>query len=66
MPNVTHRFVCTECGKEGIPIVRQTNKLREQGHWKRLYCVFCKKICEHVECRNEYELKEFLDTFNNQ
>jgi len=32
-------------------------------HRKRLYCPNCRRECNAVEIRNEFERKEFLDDF---
>lgn len=62
-------FYCVKCGNKGIPIQRQKNKEREQGHLKKLYCPFCQVETNHVEVRekgkyNEYDFRlEF--TFGN-
>lgn len=46
------RFVCQQCGNEGIPIPRKMRKQREKGHIKHLYCIYCKKRTPHKEIRN--------------
>ena len=56
------RFFCTQCGQEGIPIVRPKCKEREAGHLKNLYCIYCKKETNHVEIREKsqnYTLEDF-------
>ena len=45
------RFFCTQCGNEGIPIMRKKGQMREPGHLKKLYCMHCKKEVNHVEIR---------------
>lgn len=66
------RFFCTECGNEGIPIMRPVGRQREPGHLKKLYCIHCKKEVNHVEIKEtgnytyedfkkEYELGRFID-----
>ena len=72
MKNTQSRFFCTQCGKEGIPIVRKQSAQREPGHLKKLYCIFCQKEVNHAEIREiggyteqdfraEYELGRFVD-----
>lgn len=66
------RFFCTECGREGLPVMRSKGQMREPGHLKKLYCIYCKKEVNHVEIREiggyteedfkrEYELGRFKD-----
>ena len=53
---------CTHCGNRGLNIPRKINKIREPGHLKRLYCIYCKAETNHVEVRpffNDYNLKDF-------
>ena len=66
--NITiSRFFCTQCACEGIPIARKQQKQREAGHLKKLYCINCKKECNHVEIRpfeDGYNYEDFLEEFN--
>ena len=66
------RFFCTQCGKEGVPIMRKNGQLREPGHLKKLYCIFCKQETNHAEIREiggyteedfrkEFELGRFVN-----
>lgn len=59
------KFFCTHCGKEGIPIPRQGGRLRELGHLKMLYCIFCKDTYNHVEIGSNrgYTLEDFMQDF---
>ena len=43
------KFFCTQCGNEGIPIIRKKSHLRKKGHLKKLYCIYCKKEINHIE-----------------
>lgn len=45
------QFKCTQCGNIGIPISRKQSRQREQGHLKKLYCIYCKEETNHVEIR---------------
>ena len=49
------RMICTNCGKEGIPIPRKTSQTREQGHLKDLYCPNCKAYHNHQEIRSDWD-----------
>jgi hypothetical protein len=66
------RFFCTECGNESMPIYRPKGKMREAGHLKKLYCLYCKKEVNHAEVREiggyteedfrkEFELGRFVN-----
>ena len=45
------RFFCTQCGREGLPVMRKNGQLREAGHLKKLYCIFCQQEVNHAEVR---------------
>lgn len=65
----TSEFYCTQCGAEGIPIIRQTGHIREKGHLKKLYCLCCQKETNFVEIRPnnyKYTYEDFLFEFNNE
>ena len=32
-----HRFFCTNCGREGLPLARKTSHQHQKGHLKNLY-----------------------------
>ena len=44
-----HKFYCSECGKEGIPLPRKKSHKHKTGHGKHLYCIYCKKETLHIE-----------------
>lgn len=57
-------FYCTECGTKGIPILRPSNKRREKGHLKNLYCCHCRKEVNHVEISGyNYTYQDFMREF---
>lgn len=60
------RFFCTECGREGVPIMRPKGAQRESGHLKKLYCIYCQKEVNHAEIRENgnYTLEDFQQEFN--
>ena len=58
-----HRFFCIRCGKEGIPILRQVNHKHSKHHRKKLWCPTCKMEINFVECRNDQEIQEFKENF---
>lgn len=61
------KFYCTKCGNEGVPIIRKKGQLRKGGHLKRLYCIYCREIINHVEINstNDYTLQDFKTEFEN-
>ena len=53
---------CVCCGKKGLPIARTVGRYKEPGHLKKLYCIYCKKTCNHAEVKstyNDYNLQDF-------
>lgn len=56
-------FYCIKCGRKGIPLIRQPNKLKEKFHRKKLYCPWCRVYINHVEVRNQWEADEFKKLF---
>lgn len=58
-------YYCINCGKENIPIFRNNGRMRESQHRKKMYCPWCKKIVNMVECRTEEEVKDFKEKFMN-
>jgi uncharacterized protein YlaI len=43
-----HEFICKECGNK-YPLARRSDKRKEEGHIKHLYCIKCKKMTAHEE-----------------
>jgi hypothetical protein len=71
----TSNFYCTKCGKKGIPVFR-TGRVREAGHLKSMYCIYCGRTQNFAEIRPfgaynfedfkiEYEYGNF-DNFGNR
>ena len=60
-------FYCTSCGMKGFSVVRCKNKLRNPGHLKRLYCIKCNKVINHVECNSisEYDYDFFMEEYSS-
>ena len=61
------RFFCTKCGREGIPILRKKGQLREPGHLKKLFCIYCQKVVNHAEIREigGYTEEDFRQEFES-
>lgn len=64
MSNI-HRFFCLKCGKEGLPLPRKVGHQHKRLHYKKLYCPWCKEEVNHVECRSDEDVTEFLENFKN-
>ena len=62
-----HEFYCTQCGKCGIPVPRKLGYLRECGHLKMLYCIFCGKVTNHAEgiSGSAYSVRNFMEEFQS-
>lgn len=61
-----HDFYCTKCGNKGLNIMRKDGQLREPGHLKKLYCLFCKEEVNHAEVRDigqKYSYEDFRQEF---
>ena len=57
-------FYCTECGKKGMPLPRKEGQMREAGHLKKIYCLYCGRETNMVEIRpigTGYTLQDFED-----
>jgi hypothetical protein len=59
----THDFYCIQCGKRGIPVVRNKGQQRDKHHLKKLFCLTCQMEINHVECKNYAEVIEFKEKF---
>ena len=62
-----HDFYCTRCGQKGIPVSRVKGRFRENGHLKKLYCLYCQDEINHVEVSPEgdYDKQMFLDEYRS-
>lgn len=58
-------FYCPHCGKKAMDLPRPKSLTRNSFHRKKLYCPWCKDIYNCIECRDDYERKEFLENFEN-
>jgi hypothetical protein len=60
-------FYCTCCGQKGIPAPRKASKQREKGHLKKMYCVRCKKLVNHIEIRqfDSYTVEDLMKDIKN-
>ena len=54
-----------KCGHKGIPIQRKSGFQHSKFHRKKLYCIYCQEEVNHVECKNEEDVEEFLENFKN-
>lgn len=62
-----HDFYCTCCGRKGIPVSRDKRRIREKGHLKKLFCMYCNKEVNHVEVLegSRYDKQKFIDEYNS-
>ena len=58
-----HRFFCLNCGREGIPISRKESFQKEKFHRKKLYCPWCKTEVNHIECKDQEDISNFIINF---
>lgn len=61
----SHSFYCINCGNKGLDIPRKVSHQYGKFHRKKLYCFYCKKEINHIECRNQAEVDEFKENFEN-
>ena len=61
----SHDFYCNNCGSKGINIFRSRGSQRGAFHRKKLYCPYCKKTINHIECRTPWEAEEYKTNFIN-
>ena len=59
----TSEFYCIKCGNKGIPVQRPQARKREKFHRKKLYCPHCRITLNHIECKDEFDVKEFKTRF---
>ena len=62
-----HRFFCTKCGEEGIPILREQGKQKSEKHLKKLFCIRCQEEVNHCEINEigAYTVEMFKQDFEN-
>lgn len=54
-------FYCPVCGKKAMDLPRPRSLTRQAFHRKKLYCPWCKKTHNCIECKNEVESYRFLE-----
>lgn len=59
------KFYCINCGNEGIDLPRKRSHLHKAGHFKKLYCIHCKQVCNHYECHTSDDVVKFKEKFEN-
>ena len=60
---ILSEFWCISCGKKGIPVMRNRGRQRQDGHRKKLYCVHCRVVINHIETRTAEEARRFREEF---
>ena len=64
MANYTeHSFYCINCGRRGIPVQRRDSHNHSKHHRKKLWCIYCGREFNHIECRTDEEVREFREQF---
>ena len=58
-----HYFCCINCGRTGIPLMRPLSRKREKFHRKKMFCPFCGRTVNHIECSSSIEVEEFKTAF---
>jgi hypothetical protein len=61
--SLNNTFYCLQCGNRGIPLARKESSRKEKFHRKKLFCIHCREEVNHIECRNEPEIEEFIENF---
>lgn len=65
---ITSDFYCTQCGNKALMLPRKNSRLKEPGHLKKLFCIFCQKENNCVEVRpigTKYDYQDFLIEFKH-
>lgn len=60
-----HSFYCINCGNKGISLQRRTGFRHADNHRKKLYCIYCKTECNHIECKTLADEIKFKEDFEN-
>jgi len=60
-----HSFFCLKCGKKVYELMRPVSHQYEKHHRKALYCPWCCATLNCIECRNDEEVYEFKEAYNN-
>lgn len=58
-----HSFYCMNCGHKGIPLSRRDSHNYGKHHRKKLWCPYCAREVNHIECRNDEEVYDFKRAF---
>ena len=58
-----HTFWCIRCGNKGLDLQRKVNHRHGKHHRKKLWCPWCKMEVNHIECRNDEEIREFRENW---
>lgn len=57
-----HIFYCLNCGNR-YSLQRRVSLQSERFHRKKLYCYNCRKIINHIECKNYNDALTFKENF---
>ena len=64
-PTEQHDFYCINCGKKGIGLMRRKGFKHESMHRKKLFCIYCNREVNHVECITYDEVEQFKMDYEN-
>lgn len=60
---VFHSFYCIKCGNKSYDLPRKKGIQKERFHRKKMFCPHCKIEINHIECRNDADVYEFKEMF---
>ncbi len=60
-----HSFYCPNCGEKIYDLPRPVSHQYQKHHKKKLWCWKCHNTLNAVECRNDIEVYEFKQKFEN-
>lgn len=58
-------FYCISCGKKVLDLPRNKGHLYKSFHRKKLFCPWCSQEINTVECKNESDVWNFKEKYNN-
>ena len=62
---VFNSFYCMKCGNKSYNFTRKKDGQKAKIHRKKMYCPHCRIEVNHVECRNEEDVFQFKQDFED-
>ncbi len=62
---VFNSFYCMKCGNKSYDLPRKKGGQKARFHRKKMYCPHCRIEVNHVECRNEEDVFQFKQDFED-